>query len=218
MLSPKSRSVAAIIFDSNGPGAIALTVMCLRPSWRARWRRQLVDRGLARRVRVRLEHRHLDRVDRTDVDDARRVVGGRRPLRAAGSSARVRKNGDFTLRSSTLSHASAGNSASGAPHVAPALFTRMLSFALAGRDLGRELVARCLGREVGGEAHAGADLRELGGHLVAHVLLAGRDVDGRARPRRSRGRSSARCPRLPPVTSAVLPAMLNRSDTRSPWS
>ena len=38
MSSPKSRSVAAIIFDSNGPGAIALTVMCLRPRWRARWR------------------------------------------------------------------------------------------------------------------------------------------------------------------------------------
>ena len=36
--SPKSRSVAAIIFDSNGPGAIALTVMLRGPSWRARWR------------------------------------------------------------------------------------------------------------------------------------------------------------------------------------
>ena len=29
---PKLRSVSAIIFDSNGPGAIVLTVMCLRPS------------------------------------------------------------------------------------------------------------------------------------------------------------------------------------------
>ena len=35
---PKLRSVSAIIFDSNGPGAIALTVMCLRPSCRARCR------------------------------------------------------------------------------------------------------------------------------------------------------------------------------------
>src|SRR5215472_19264887 len=39
--SPKDRSVAAIIFDSNGPGAMALTVMCLGPSslasTRVRW-------------------------------------------------------------------------------------------------------------------------------------------------------------------------------------
>ena len=31
-------SVSAIIFDSNGPGAIAFTVMWRGPSWRARWR------------------------------------------------------------------------------------------------------------------------------------------------------------------------------------
>jgi hypothetical protein len=35
MASPKSRSVAAIIFDSNGPGATALTVMPRGPSSRA---------------------------------------------------------------------------------------------------------------------------------------------------------------------------------------
>ena len=73
--SPKSRSVAAIIFDSNGPGAIAFTVMCLRPRLPGEVTRQLVDRGLARRVGVRLEHRDLDPVDRTDVDHPRRVVG-----------------------------------------------------------------------------------------------------------------------------------------------
>ena len=35
MASPCSASVAAIILDSNGPGATALTVMCRGPSSRA---------------------------------------------------------------------------------------------------------------------------------------------------------------------------------------
>ena len=33
--SPRAARVAAIIFDSNGPGATALTVMCRGPSSRA---------------------------------------------------------------------------------------------------------------------------------------------------------------------------------------
>ena len=70
---------------------------------------------------------------------------------SCGSSARVRKNGDFTLRSSTLSQASAGNSASGAPHVAPALFTRMWSLLSraaisAARSMHAASVARSAGR------------------------------------------------------------------------
>ncbi|ALE77835.1 hypothetical protein WY02_04565 [Pseudonocardia sp. AL041005-10] len=42
---------------------------------------------------------------------------------SSGRNARVRKNGAFRLRSSTLSQACAGNSSSGAPQVAPALLT-----------------------------------------------------------------------------------------------
>ena len=36
--SPKASRVAAIIFDSNGPGAMAFTVMCCGARRRARWR------------------------------------------------------------------------------------------------------------------------------------------------------------------------------------
>ena len=76
--SPKSRSVAAIIFDSNGPGATALTVMLRGPSWRARWRVSWWIAALLVRVRVGLQERNLDAVDRADVDDPRRIVGGAR--------------------------------------------------------------------------------------------------------------------------------------------
>jgi hypothetical protein len=44
---------------------------------------------------------------------------------SSGRNARVRKNGALRFRPSTLSQAEAGNSASGAPQVAPALLTRM---------------------------------------------------------------------------------------------
>ncbi len=44
-----------------------------------------------------------------------------------GRKARVRKNGAFKLRSTTFSQAAAGNSASGAPQVAPALLTSTCS-------------------------------------------------------------------------------------------
>ncbi len=46
---------------------------------------------------------------------------------SAGSRARVSRKGDFALSVITLSQASPGYSASGAPHVAPALLTRMSS-------------------------------------------------------------------------------------------
>ena len=46
-------------------------------------------------------------------------------LRSAGTNSCTIQNGDFTLRSSTLSHAEAGKLSSGSPHVAPALLTRM---------------------------------------------------------------------------------------------
>ncbi len=55
---------------------------------------------------------------------------------SAGCSAWVRKNGDFRLRSRTLSQPLSGNSSNGAPHAAPALLTRMSS-------LGSSAVMRC---------------------------------------------------------------------------
>ena len=45
--------------------------------------------------------------------------------RRAGNSAWTSQNGDFRLRSSTLSHAESGKLSSGSPQVAPALFTSM---------------------------------------------------------------------------------------------
>src|SRR6185436_8481783 len=43
-------------------------------------------------------------------------------------SARVRKNGDFRFKSTTLSQPCSGKSSNGAPHAAPALLTRMSSW------------------------------------------------------------------------------------------
>ena len=59
------------------------------------------------------------------------TFAGRSALAAARSgsaSALVRKNGDFTLRSITLSQPLSGNSSNSAPQAAPALLTRMSSF------------------------------------------------------------------------------------------
>ena len=94
-----------------------------------------------------------------------------------GSSARVRKNGAFTLVAYNLSHAPSGYSASGAPHVAPALFTRMWSRSVVLGYPGREGDAVGFGRDIGGDADARPDLAQLGRDLVAYLGLAGRDVD-----------------------------------------
>src|SRR5882672_7965709 len=70
-------------------------------------------------------------------------------------SAVVRLKTALTLVASTLSHASSGYSSSGAPHVAPALLTRMCSFdsrsaiAAASRSL-PALVERSAGMEIHG--------------------------------------------------------------------
>ena len=97
--------MAAIILDSNGPGAMALTVMACGQALR-QVPGQVVHGGLAGRVRVGLEQRDVDAVDRADVDDPGRVVGGAGGLEhgheGAGQVERA-----FTLRSSTRSHASA---------------------------------------------------------------------------------------------------------------
>ena len=52
-----------------------------------------------------------------------------------------------------------------------------VQLALARRDLAGQPDAGRLVGQVGRQAHARADLRELGGDLVAHLALAGRDVD-----------------------------------------
>ena len=50
------------------------------------------------------------------------------PAFSASNSAWVRKNGDLTFRSMTLSQPFSGNASNGSPHAAPALLTRISSF------------------------------------------------------------------------------------------
>ena len=64
--------------------------------------------------------------------------------------------------------------------MAPALLTRMSSWSTRVGHLVRQAAALRLGGEVGRDRDAGALLRELGGHLLAHLGLARRDVDRHA--------------------------------------
>ena len=97
---------------------------------RARWRVSWCTAALLDEYAYVSIIGHLDAVDRADVDDPGRVVGGAGRARAAAAGLGEEER-DFTLRSSTLSHAASRYSASGAPQVAPALFTRMCERGLA---------------------------------------------------------------------------------------
>ena len=85
-------------------------------------------------------------------------------------------NGALTLMSSTLSKPMSGNSPSGAPQAAPALFTRMSTWdsrSVNAADERRQALRR---REIGGNRDALAVFGEPLGSLVARVGLAGSDV------------------------------------------
>ena len=174
---------------------------------------QLVHGGLGGRVGVRLEDGHPDPVDGADVDDPGRLVRPSPPPRAAGRRNLVRWKTPFTLRASTRSKAASSNSASGAPQVAPALLTRMSRRvdSRAAISSARRRHPASVDRSAGRPTQVPFG-RELGGHLGA----------GRP-PCATRCRPSAPAstkpsaiilpmPRVPPVTSAVLPAMEKRSD------
>src|SRR4030095_4047636 len=81
---------------------------------------------------------------------------------SSGSRNRVRWNTPFTLRDRTRSHAASSNSSRGAPPRAHAP---------------AQAPPLALGGQVGGQGDALPHLRQLGRHFLAHVGLAGRDVD-----------------------------------------
>src|SRR6476620_9919780 len=117
--SPKAESVAAIILDSNGPGAIAFTVI-LGARWRARWRVSWCTPALA----VEYEYVSIIGTWMPSIEPTLMTRAGSPSVAAASSNGRrnrVRWYGPFTLMLSTRSHAASSWSASGAPQVAPAL-------------------------------------------------------------------------------------------------
>jgi len=122
--SPCWASVAAIILDSNGPGATALTVMCRGPSSRARTRVSWCSPALL----AEYEYVPYSGTRSPSMLPTLITRAGSSAVAAAssnGRNARVRKNGVLRFRSRTLSQAEAGNSSSGAPQLVPALLTRM---------------------------------------------------------------------------------------------
>ena len=187
--SPKLRSVSAIIFDSNGPGAIAFTVMCLRPSCAARWR---VSWWIAALLD---EYAYVSMIGTwmPSIDPMLMTRAGSSAVAAAsssGRSARVRKNGALTLSRVHLVPGAVGVLGERrAPVRARVVHEDVQRARCPRRPAPASAMHVGFGREVGRDADARADLAQLGRHLVAHLGLAGRDVDLGARPPRSRGRS-----------------------------
>ena len=154
---------------------------------------QLVHRRLRRRVRVRLERRHLDAVDRPDVDDAGRLLHRPRLLQ--------QRHQEFGQVEDALDvereHAFEGRLVEVRQRGAPGgagVVDQDVERVLARRQLVGQAPALGLGGEVGGDADAGALLRELGGDLLApRRPCARRCRPSRRRPRSPR-RSCCRCP------------------------
>ena len=95
---------------------------------------------------------------------------------SSGRKARVRKNGDLRLRSSTLSHADSGKDSSGSPHVAPALLTRMCSSSSRSpTTAASRRHSSSLERSAGTETTL-PNVRQLGDRGVARLGLARADV------------------------------------------
>ena len=129
------------------------------------------------------------------------------------SSAWVRKNGAFRLRSTTLSQPLSGNSSYGAPQAAPALLTRMsseLSCLAIGVDQGLRAFER---GDIGRQRDAVARRRrEFLRGWSQGVRLARRDVDPRRALAPEKPSAIMRpMPRDPPVTRAVRPFSENES-------
>ena len=119
--SPNALRVAAIIFDSNGPGAMALTVMvganCLARC-RVRWCTAALD--------AEYEYVSSAGTRRPSMEPTLMTLLGSSAEPAASSSGRknlVVWKTPCTLRLSTRSHEAVSCSSSGAPQVAPALLT-----------------------------------------------------------------------------------------------
>src|SRR3954449_6985379 len=133
---------------------------------------------------------------------------------SSGRNARVRKNGDFRFRSSTLSQPEAGDSARGAPQVAPALFTRMCSSsscsptaAASARQASSVDRSACTKRTV---PNAESSARACSPSSALRALMYTRA------PACSSPRAIiSPIPRVPPVTTATLPVRSNSSTCRT---
>src|SRR6266853_2106761 len=128
---------------------------------------------------------------------------------SSGRKARVRKNGDFRLRSTTLSQAAAGNPSSVAPQVAPALLTSTF------RDFSRSPTCSARARHsCSVDRSAGSAVTVpywLSSCCAAAQASALRELMYTRAPASSRPRAiMSPIPRLPPVTTAALPDRSNR--------
>src|SRR3954447_12418637 len=133
---------------------------------------------------------------------------------SSGRKARVRKNGALRLRSSTLSQAEAGKSASGAPHVAPALLTRMCSS------------SSCSPTSAASARQASSvDRSAWTNRTVPWAASSARACSPSSALRALRYTRAPACsspraiispiPRVPPVTTATLPVRSNSSTCRT---
>src|SRR5215470_705723 len=129
---------------------------------------------------------------------------------SSGKNARVKKNGAFRLRSTTLSQAAAGNSSIGAPQVAPALLASMFK---AGSRWPISPARR---------RHSASVDRSAGMAMIFPYRVSSRSAAAQASAlrelmyTRAPASSSPRAiispiPRLPPVTTAVFPDRSNKS-------
>src|SRR5579871_1791885 len=129
---------------------------------------------------------------------------------SSGRNALVRKNGVFRLRSTTLSQAAAGYSASGAPQVAPALLTRTLTArSRSPTSAASRRHSRSADRSAGMAWTAPYADSSFAASAQASAL---RELMYTRAPACSRPRAiMSPMPRLPPVTTAVFPDRSNRS-------
>src|SRR3954447_188630 len=134
---------------------------------------------------------------------------------SSGRNARVRKNGDFRFRSSTLSHADPGKVSSGSPQVAPALLTRMCSSSSRSPTTeARRRHSSSVERSAGTETTLP---KELSSATAASPASGLRELMYTRTPAWSRPRATiSPMPRVPPVTTATLPLRSNRSTAAPP--
>ena len=214
--SPKASSVAAIIFDSNGPGAMALTVIC-RGRAAGQVAGEVVHGGLGGGVRVRL---HASGTWRPSIEPMLMTragsLGG-----AGGAQAGRRKLGEVEdALDVEVEHAVprgvvelVERRAPGGPGVVDQDVERgrRRSTTSSARRRHSSSVERSAGDGV-----RTCRARDSSSATASHTSAL-RDEMLTLAPASTKPRAIIRpMPRLPPVTRAVLPAMENRSFTVVP--
>ena len=93
-------------------------------------------------------------------------------LRSAGSSACTSQNGDFRLRSMTVSQAASGNVSNGSSHIAPALLTRMSRLPESAVTRLSEALTLLVPGQIGGDRPDVAEFGQLFLRLSARFCVA----------------------------------------------